>query len=71
MYKYGNHAGQSATASALVARARGLRTVDGLLGIQPGQVTLIGPGTFLVASYLGRRLGGNSLQGPENIDSYS
>ena len=54
MHKYVNHVGRSTMVLALAARALGSQSVDRSLGMHAGRLPLIGPGTFLVAAYLGR-----------------
>jgi hypothetical protein len=71
MRKHDIHAGQSALALALAARTLGHHGVSSSVETHAGALTLIGPGTFLVAAYLGSRLCPNSLPGPGKADFHA
>jgi hypothetical protein len=71
MHIHAIHAGQAALALALAARTPGTKSISHSAQARAGRLPLIGPGTFLVAAYLGLRLWPNSLADSDRTDSHA
>jgi hypothetical protein len=69
MHIHGIHSGQAALALALAARTFGNQHAGDSAETRAGLLPYIGPGTFLVAAYLGSSLCPNLLAGNRRADS--